>query len=190
MKVSLDALLLLALVVGLEARDGITRFDLHALRGATNQQEALREALKHDGAFAVQGLSDEYVEAVKALNQAAPDCLNNHGMAEITLSDGSLRRTYATNIDKAYPDCIVGPGSVISDEFDRAFSVVAQALERRVTAGAAALQWKPNQDSPALDFKDLGKKEHIHVYAKTLANQTGSAQSLDFHVDSGILLML
>ena len=42
-------------MVGLEARDGITRFDLHALRGATNQQEALREALKHDGAFAVQG---------------------------------------------------------------------------------------------------------------------------------------
>ena len=56
-------------MVGLEARDGITRFDLHALGGATNQQEALREALKHDGAFAVQGKQYMLLHEVQRLSK-------------------------------------------------------------------------------------------------------------------------
>merc|ERR1711915_669939 len=142
-----------------------------------------------DGAFAVEGLSTEYAQAIDTINKDAPACFSREGFVVSPLSDGSQRRTYATNIDKAFPECIESAGVVISEEFDRAFAGVATALE--TLTGAEAIQWRSNaQELDVKQFADLEKKEHIHVCEKSLKNSSSSEHSLGFHIDSGILLMV
>ena len=70
-----------------------------------------------------------------------------------SLADGSIRTTYATNIENAYPDCILHAGSIINKEFDRVFHLVAESLEAAAGgAEAAAAGVKQKRESPSKQF--------------------------------------
>jgi len=148
----------------------------------------LQTALKNDGAFAVTGNSLSYTNAIQELKALAPPCFKDARFPEISLADGSMRTTFATNMDKFYPHCILDSSSVISDEFDAAFSLVSAALED--LAGGVDLQWREEAGEEVRSFKSLPHKDHIHVYETTHKSKASDTESLPFHIDSGILLML
>jgi len=148
-----------------------------------------QSVLENDGAFAVIGGSRQYSSAVRELSELAPDCFQLNMFPETLLSDGSIRTTYATNMDKFYPHCIQSVSTAISDEFDSAWSQVAATVEH-LLAGQVNLDWKEQQGAPSSKFQSLPHKEHIHVYETTQNSSVSDGASLPFHIDSGILLML
>lgn len=149
---------------------------------------ALQNALKTDGAFAVTGVSQKYSEALKELRGTGPECLNELGFAVTELADGSKRTTFATNVEHFYPHCILESSSAISKEFDSAFSSVAAALEK--LTGLENLEWREAADGEKRRFNALPHKDHIHVYETTSESLKSEGESLPFHIDSGVLLML
>ena len=176
----------LAVATGLEASRNIQTLPLHQLAANSN---LLRSALKEDGAFAVSGLGKVYKTAVTQLAMDTPACFQTEELEIISLDDGSVRRTYATNTD-SYPACIDESANEIRVTFDTAFDVVAMALEEEF--GKAAFSWREDEDAEPSSLKDFGKKEHIHVYEqiKSTSGKAAASHSLPFHVDNGILLML
>jgi len=152
----------------------------------------LKQVLAKDGAFVVSGLSEAYRGAVNALERTAPTCFNQLSLPEIQLVDGSKRATFGTNTN-TYPDCIADSGLTIGSEFDSTFKIVAEALES-LAGKKDSLSWIENGEtsSPASSFSKLHHKDHIHVYEKTttFTKTRKQSQSLEFHVDSGVLLML
>jgi len=151
---------------------------------------SLKQALATDGAFSVTGLSGEYTQAIQVLAETAPSCFKEDtSLPEIRLADGSARTTFGTN-SNSYPQCLDNSGDVVSSEFERTFRVVSSALES-LTGSEKKLAWRnPEEEAGPQGFKDLLHKDHIHVYSRTNSSSSKAGQSLDFHVDSGILLML
>ena len=175
------------LLTGVALAEPLFNIKVQDLKSGNLDWNKFKAALATDGAFSVTGLSSEYLNAVQALSDVAPNCFKSQRLPKIILADGSVRSTYATNIENAYPDCILEAGSIINQEFSDVFNIVAGILEQAV--GAERLSYKENDDGEERMFSSLQYKDHIHVYESVDSKQNEDL-SLSFHTDSGVLLML
>ena len=181
-------LLAVLLLAGFASTKPLFAINIEDLESHSLNMEEFKAALSIDGAFAVTGLSADYLGAVQELTKVAPKCFQTNQFPKNSLADGSIRTTYATNIENAYPDCILHAGSIINKEFDRVFHLVAESLEA-AAGGAEHLSFKETEDGDSLRFSSLQFKDHVHVY-ESMDSRVNPGLSLSFHTDSGILLML
>lgn len=149
----------------------------------------LEEVLQVEGTLAVTALPETYTTAVRNLKVSAPECLEEAGLPEFKLSDGSRRTTFARSSEELaeYPECIREESKVIGETFDKVYDVVARLVTK--VAGDKNLEWKTKHEEPPRNFSSLLEKEHIHVY-RPPSTATDEDYVVPFHYDNGLLLML
>lgn len=157
----------------------------------SKQFTQIKNVLKYEGVLGLTDLGEDYRQAVQELKLSAPQCLKELRYPEFVLPDGSIRTTFATESSKnspelsEYPACIQKTSSVISQHFDTVFESISSLFEE--LTDKESLSWREG-NGPVSHFKQLPRKEHIHVYEH--GDEKSSGDAVPFHTDNGILLLI
>jgi len=140
-------------------------------------------------ALVIDGLGDGYDKAMKNLITNGPKCMSHLKESEIIslpMTDESNRMTYAT-MDGKFPDCFgLQPLSEAFDEIDSAISSVL-SMARKEARPSADFPMTYDTDGKQLSINEALKKEHIHVYDRSVST---SSYTVPFHIDNGLYLIL
>ncbi len=147
--------------------------------------------------------------AVSDVRRRAPLCVGGDpSLPSVVLSDGSTRRTFATE-GRSFPDCLFDQLETVADAFDELEKTVVRLLEVR---SGRRLQYYVEQDGEKVvtNVVDSPHKDHLHVYkkaakasslsshwgrhAESFADAAGKQSDSDylvpFHVDNGLFLII
>jgi hypothetical protein len=180
-----------------EADRPLYQLSLSALKSAaaSGRLAHIRHALQDVGGFAVSGLGADYSAALTRLVATAPNC--GEGAMEVTLADGTLRRSHVSTTQNpavfaaaAFPDCIASDMAAISQTFDAVEAVMAGVMGRLLCNASLHVRL---EDGRPMGLLDLPVKTHLHVYhaaAETQEQPDAGQHSLPMHVDNGLYLLL
>ena len=148
------------------------------------------------GAFIVTRVppAPDYARALERLKIAAPECIGKRESLPIShLSDGSTRRTFATEGDLEYPKCISKEMATLSQSFNEVESLVVKLLSKIV--GKPLSYTEEGGDSQNL--LEAPHKDHIHVYERVHDQEPHSKHRhimgdflVPYHIDNGLFLLL
>ncbi|KNC77619.1 hypothetical protein SARC_09925 [Sphaeroforma arctica JP610] len=145
----------------------------------------------------INGLSDEYQQAVRGLRRDAPACFassSDGNTLERAMDDGSKRTTLAyddvsmrSGADRGV-DCV--DLSIIEQTFEEIHQAFVDGLEQ-VLDSQEALQWM-NADKSVTHLRDGPHKSHVHVYSQDATGKVLNSDELmvPFHTDNGLYLLL
>ena len=170
--------------------------------GQNEQQEDLINAIRDGGgkigAFAVTGLGPDYLKAVKDLRTRAPGCLASSSSYPVSrLSDGSTRRTFATQTGDDFPACLEEPLTRLSAGFDAVETAVMSLIEN--IAGEKLLYKADVRSAENHTMRSAPHKDHLHVYTRAkfggrhIMKRDAEQQPgylVPYHVDNGIFLLI
>jgi len=170
------------------ASRSVYRTSLSSLQQAagTGRTAHVKKALEEVGGFAVEGLGEDYADALTSLQSTAPHCLD--GAKRVRLDDGVERFTFVETHAEDLPDCLQAEAEIIQAVFDRVEREVVTVLAQ--VLGNSSLLVK--EAGEVKDLSSLPSKTHLHVYrpSPSLSNSIAQPHSLPFHQDNGLYLLL
>ncbi len=169
------------------------------------------------GAFSVSHLPSggsglTFASSVASVRSKAPACLgSDSSLPSVSLSDGSTRRTFATET-RTFPACLFKELEDVADAFDELEAVVSQLLKKVAGRDLGFVSGETGKFSP---LSSAPHKDHLHLYKKKAKTPSSFSSHwrhtesfhaaagkeeeskgdlgdylIPFHVDNGIFLII
>ena len=134
-----------------------------------------------------------FAHSVETMRTQAPKCLQTMTrLPKVKLSDGSTRKTFATEDGSDYPKCLKDSLKNIGQAFDQLEKVMDDLLN--VVAQKNLTLIRDNKKGQ-VSLSESPHKDHLHVYEKMSMNHGDHDQDMSeylvpFHVDNGLFLLI
>ncbi len=167
------------------------------------------------GAFSVSdlpsgGSGSSFSSSVASVRSKAPACMgSDSSLPYVSLSDGSMRRTFATET-RTFPACLYEELENMADAFDKLEAVVSRLLKQ---VAGRDLGFISGESGEFRSLSSAPYKDHLHLYkkkakpssfsthwrhAESFHAAAGEEKSkgdfgdylVPFHVDNGIFLII
>ena len=135
----------------------------------------------------------DYVKSVLNLFKNGPECIGTHSGQDLELSNGAVRKTFATE-SGSYPECLEHEMATVGEGFDLVEVLVSKLIQKIANRD---LEYFDPDHMTSQSLLSAPIKDHIHVY--TMTNRGANATRDDFsrdkalvpkHLDNGLFLLI